>query len=94
MTKKDFDTLLSEIQTAQNSVKIGEIYTHYKDRSKFYKVIGYTILEATDEVAVIYKPLYIGKEITFTRPFSVFIESVEWEGRMVKRFKKEEGGER
>jgi hypothetical protein len=90
MAQKDLDALLSDIQSAQDIVKIGEIYSHYKDQTKFYKIVGYTVIESLDEIAVIYQPLYVGKEITFTRPFSEFISSVEWEGNMVKRFTKVE----
>lgn len=90
MTLKDLNALLAEIQSAQDIVKIGEIYSHYKDESKFYKVVGYTVIEAVDQIGVIYQPLYVGKEITFTRPFLEFSGTVEWEGKIVKRFTKVE----
>lgn len=62
------------------------IYQHYKgDR---YEVIGVGLDTESLEPVVIYKPLYDSPVSFWVRPFDMFIESVEVEGKTVQRFRK------
>lgn len=61
MAHKTFEQLQTEIYTAANLIEAGAEYTHYKDVSNRYRVTGFGILEATDEVTQIFtcfKPSY------------------------------------
>lgn len=68
-------------------VHVGARYTHFKTPDSEYIVTGLGILEATEEVAVIYQAQQ-GDTVTFIRPFSSWIETVEHEGSTVPRFSK------
>jgi hypothetical protein len=70
---------------AAKKVKIGGFYAHYKSTGKLYKVLGFVIIEATDEVGVLYQARY-GEKITFVRPLSSWLEEVEADGQFVPRF--------
>ncbi|MBU2220638.1 DUF1653 domain-containing protein [Patescibacteria group bacterium] len=53
------------------------IYTHFKDSSKEYEVIGTAFHTETEEEMVVYKPLYEGAVAElFVRPASMFLELV------------------
>jgi hypothetical protein len=73
-------------------IKLGK-YQHYKN--KFYKVIGFALHTETREKLVLYKALYetpalteeYGEEPTFARPYKMFAEEVEVNGKKVPRFK-------
>ena len=68
-------------------MKLGK-YKHYK--GKLYEVIGVGRLEDNLEEMVIYKMLYDAEDFPkgsiWIRPKKVFEETVEWEGKTVKRF--------
>ena len=67
-------------------------YKHYK--WKFYEVFGTALHSETREKLVVYKCLYKTPELTkefwespfFVRPFEMFNEEIEFEGKNVKRF--------
>lgn len=60
------------------------IYKHYKgDR---YRVIDTVRHSETDEVLVLYQPLY-GEQKLWVRPFAMFTESVDIDGQTVPRFR-------
>jgi hypothetical protein len=61
-------------------------YQHYKgDR---YEVIGSGLDTETLEPVVVYKPLYETPVPLWVRPYTIFTETVEVDGKTVKRFKK------
>jgi hypothetical protein len=72
-----------------NTPQIGEIYFHYKhnptkDQTNYkYEIIGKAIHTETDEVIVIYKPLYNSEHIAenqvnfYARPISMFFDHIE-----------------
>lgn len=86
-THKEQLVLAKIIDDAKSKVTIGATYVHYKGADKIYQVIGLGFLEATDELCVIYQAQY-GKQLTFLRPLSIWLERVEWEGKTLPRFKK------
>jgi len=70
---------------AAQQVQVGAVYMHYK--GKRYQVTGLAIQEADDQVCVIYQALY-GQQLTFTRPLSNWIQTVEQDGKQAPRFAK------
>jgi hypothetical protein len=74
------------LTAAAGKVTIGGRYAHYKHPEAPYIVTDLVILEATDEVAVVYCVEEDGCKITFVRPLKSWLESVEWHGRTVPRF--------
>ena len=59
-------------------------WQHHK--GAFYEVLGVVRHSETLEALVLYRPL-IGDGSLWVRPFDMFIESVDIEGRQVPRFK-------
>lgn len=84
-THKEQLELKKELEDAKTKITVGTLYRHHKNRDKVYKVIGLGFLEADDELCVIYQAEY-GERLTFLRPLSIWLESVEWEGKIVPRF--------
>ncbi len=74
------------------------IYEHYKstkDNRKYYQVIFLSHFEDTLEVMVHYTPLFYDNDgvyndgiTVWTRTLDNFMESVEWEGKTVPRFRR------
>ena len=65
-----------------NPIPLG-IYRHYKGNT--YEVIGFAKHSETLEDMVIYKALY-GERGTWVRPFSMWNNLIEDDGKIVKRF--------
>ena len=61
-------------------------YRHYKGDS--YELIGAGLDTETLIPVVIYRPLYESPVSFWVRPFEIFFETVEVEGKAVKRFEK------
>lgn len=83
---KSENKIQQEIAAAKQQITIGGTYQHYKGTQLLYKVIALATLEATDELCVVYQALY-GDNLKFVRPVSVWLDSVEWAGKTVLRFK-------
>ncbi len=77
--------LLERLTEAAKLVTVGAEYIHYKNKP--YRVIDLVILEATNEICVVYQPLY-GAKLIFVRPVVDWVENVTVEGKTVKRFAK------
>lgn len=60
-------------------------YQHYK--GQYYEVLSVARHSETEEYFVVYKPLY-GEKSTWVRPYDMFVETVEVDGKQVKRFQK------
>jgi hypothetical protein len=56
---------------------MGSCYVHYKhpDMEHRYQVVGHAIPEATEEVAVLYKALYMPNDIVFARALRIWQEA-------------------
>ena len=69
----------------KQELKIGAIYRHYKGMT--YKVHAIALHSETLEELVFYEALYENPKGKFwVRPKDMFLESVDFEGRMVPRF--------
>ena len=64
------------------------VYYHYKDPLKHYEVIGVGQNTETDEFEVIYKPLYESEVEYWTRSYTMFVGSIEKDGKIIPRFTK------
>ncbi|MDO8591283.1 MAG: DUF1653 domain-containing protein [bacterium] len=64
-------------------VKTG-IYEHFK--GKRYEVIGVSKHSETLEELVVYRALY-GEHDLWIRPLAMFLEEIEFKGKVVPRFK-------
>lgn len=65
----------------------GDIYTHYKNPDKQYKIIGIAMHTETEEDMVIYEPQYENPNAAlFARPLAMFIGNVEKDGVSKPRF--------
>lgn len=82
--KLPYEGLERMIAEAKKAVPPGSRWRHYKGGR--YEVSGFAITEATQEVAVIYTPLE-HPAVSFSRPLSVWQETVEWNGQTLPRFK-------
>lgn len=87
MAHKTQDELAAILADAQQKVEVGGRYAHYKHPELAYEVIGVALMEATEEPAVIYRAEY-GAQASFVRPLSSWLDTVEWQGKMVPRFTK------
>lgn len=79
------EELQQRIADAATLVSVGARYQHYKGADKTYRVESLVIIEATNEVGVVYVPEYVD-QVSFMRPLSDWLAHVEWEGKTVPRF--------
>ena len=61
---------------------------HHNKLGLLYVVLGVALQTETNEPLVIYRPLYENEYELFARPYTVFIELVEIDGKQVPRFEK------
>jgi len=80
---RSHDELRADLVIAGDSIDIDGRYTHYKDPKSQYRVLGFTIIESTDEVAVRYSS-EIDRDIEFVRPLNNWLEQIDG----VPRFEK------
>ncbi len=80
------ETVDSEEQSHRTGSSKGT-YRHSKS-GKLYEVIGLALETETEEVLVIYRPLYENEYELFARPASVFTETIVLDGKSVPRFQK------
>ncbi len=85
MGHKNDEELRRDLSEAQVRVQIGGRYRHYKGQA--YTVVGFTVIEATDGIGVLYQADYTGLEgIVFLRPLQEFLSSVDTDEGRVPRF--------
>ena len=78
--------LKEEVDLAKQKVHVDGIYSHYKRPNETYRVVHLGFTEADDSLCVIYQAQY-GERLIFIRPLSSWLEHIEWDGKMVERFK-------
>ncbi len=70
-----------------NKPRIGGTYKHFKGNR--YKVIGIVRHSETLQEMVLYNPLYIDTDFPnqmWVRPLSMFMETIDQDGKKIKRF--------
>lgn len=80
------ETVDSEEQSHRTGSSKGT-YRHSKS-GKLYEVIGLALETETEDLLVIYRPLYENEYELFARPASMFTETVVLDGKSVPRFEK------
>ncbi|MDB5183003.1 MAG: hypothetical protein JWO47_787 [Candidatus Saccharibacteria bacterium] len=83
--KKTYEELERELIEAAKSVQLGKYYAHYKHPEMPYQVKGLVIMEEDNAVVVRYASAK-NNGVEFVRPLSVWLETVEWQGKTVPRF--------
>lgn len=66
------------------SIHLGK-YRHTKS-GNLYEVLGTAFQTETEELLVIYRPLYESEYELFARPYDMFIEQVAINGKQLPRF--------
>lgn len=87
MTEAKKDSVQEKLQKAQEKIRVGERYAHYRSPEKPYIVLSVALLEATEEPCVVYQAT-VGDPLVWVRPLHSFLEQVELSGKMVARFQK------
>jgi hypothetical protein len=85
MAHQSLEELSLALAHAAELVTVGAHYAHYKHPEQYYLVQGFAIQEADEAVVVIYESQY-GDHVTFTRPLSSWMETIESNGDRVPRF--------
>jgi hypothetical protein len=81
--KRTYPELTSEVAAAAGQIAIGGVYRHYKNQH-LYEVMGFGVLEATNQIAVLYQPQGEGSNLTFVRPVSEWLEAVDGVARFTR----------
>lgn len=81
----NIDNLKKTIDQAEQAVKIGGLYAHYRKPERLYKVLAIAINENTEEPCVVYQALY-GDKLIWVRALSAWREQVEHQGNTILRF--------
>ena len=81
------EELAQRLTDAGREVEVGVRYVHYKDSTKEYVVKSLVIIEATEEVGVLYEAQY-DKRISFMRPLADFCAVVHVDVTPMPRFTK------
>lgn len=66
---KNHEQLHRELDEAREQVRVGGVYSHYKHPNNTYLVTSLGIIEASDELCVIYQATY-DQGLVFVRPLS------------------------
>lgn len=83
MDKIPYDQLSDVLASGRSKVVPGSTWQHYKGTR--YRVNDIVLIEATNEVAVVYTSLD-HHDVSFVRPLNVWLEQVDWNGKGVPRF--------
>jgi len=81
--------LIETVKQAEQNVRVGGLYAHYRTPERLYKVLAIGINEKTEEPCVIYQALY-EDQLIWVRPLSAWRDSIEYEGKIVLRFNKKD----
>lgn len=85
------EKLADALENAKHQVEVGGFYSHFRDPSSRYLVKELAIIEATQEVGVVYQKLTGSKTLqsfSWVRPISSWLELVEFGNTSVPRFHK------
>jgi hypothetical protein len=73
MEHKDHRQIEKGLEEAKKLVKVGGIYSHYKNSDKLYEVIAIGVQEATDKLCVIYQAKY-NEKLIFARDLDSWLK--------------------
>ncbi len=66
-------------------VKPNELYYHYREPNKYYRVLGIAINEANEKPAIIYRALY-GEGLLWVRDYDIWRQEINHNGSVTTRF--------
>lgn len=78
--------LNKKIEAAAKLVTVGATYKHYEYPERNYIVEKISIQEATEKICIIYHEASAPGSPSFVRDLDSWLETVQWEGKMVPRF--------
>ena len=78
----------ARIAAASKQVELGGIYRHYKFPDRDYQVMGFVVQEETLKIAIRYRNILDDEAPEFVRDLDSWLETVQWKGAVVPRFKK------
>jgi hypothetical protein len=81
------EELAGKLQRAAALVEVGATYVHYKNPERKYLLTGLVLIEATEDVGVIYEAQY-EECISFMRPLEDFLAKVILNDVSLLRFTK------
>lgn len=86
---RDPNALHSDSHQALQHVSVGEIYYHYKNPDKHYKIIAVALQEATEEPCIVYETMH-GENggLVWVRNLEDWLSMVDTDQGMVQRFTK------
>jgi len=71
---------------------VGDTYRHYKNKDRFYEIVGVGKHTETMEDVVVYRALYdspdFGSKAIWVRPLAMFVGMVTVDGKEVPRFER------
>jgi hypothetical protein len=79
----------TELEKLKQEIPVGTLFHHYKHTDKIYRIVLHGFWEATGEPAIVYQRID-GDKSTWIRTAKVFLENVEWDGKIVPRFSRVE----
>jgi hypothetical protein len=82
-TKLPYDQISDMLAAARAKVPPGTKWQHY--RGNEYVVAGAVVLEATNEISILYNSA-THPDVSFVRPVSSWLEKIEWNGQTLPRF--------
>jgi hypothetical protein len=85
MNKIPYDQLIDMLTAARSRVEPGTTWRHYKGGE--YVANNVVLIEATDEVSVLYSSV-LRPEVFFVRPMQSWLETIERNGETQSRFVK------
>ncbi len=75
------------VKEIAKKIEVGSTYVHYRASDKPYLVLHVGLLEANEEPCVVYQALY-GEKLIWVRSAVRFLDTVDFEGKKVTRFRK------
>jgi len=91
MARVALNILLSALSAAQEQIKVGDVYYHYRDPQKIYQIVSLALDTQNEEnasILVIYQSLQEDKAV-WSRPLADFLSIVEVEDTTIKKFTKQ-----
>lgn len=85
MGHQSSEQLQQLIIAAKHKIAVGQIYSHYKDQNKRYRVVAIALDESSENVSIVYEGLY-APHLTWIRPLDNFLERITWQEKIVSRF--------
>lgn len=80
-------SLKSELVRLGQTVRVGDEYAHYAHPGRRYRIISIGVLEASQELCVIYQAIS-KPDLVWVRPVANFLEEIQTPAGKVPRFSK------